>query len=89
MGIDLKKIDPMRAHVDHILPNLLALDLSCFATDQPTTKYVNEIIRNYCYHPLKCLDLRCCKNVSDDHLAVFVAEAGSLCGVVDLRGFPK
>ena len=79
----------MREHVDHILSNLLALDLSYFAMDQPTTKYINEIIRNYCYHPLKRLDLRGCKNVSDDHLAVFVAEAGSLCGVVDLRGFSK
>ena len=71
--------------MNHILPNLLTLDLSCFATDQPTAKNINEIIRNYCYHPLKRLDLRGCKNMSDDHLAVF-AEAGSVCGVVDLRG---
>ena len=83
--VDLKKIEPTREHVNDILLNLLTLELSCLATDQPSAKYINEIIRNYCYHPLKRLDLRGCKHVSDDHLAVF-AEAGSLCGVVDLRG---
>ena len=82
---DFKTIDPTREHVNDIPCNLFTLDLSCFATDQPTAKYNDDLVHNYCYHPLKRLDLSGSKNMSDDHLAVF-AEAGSLCGVVDLRG---
>ena len=77
VGIDLKKTAPKREHVDHLLPNLRTLDLSCFEKDQPTAKYIDKIIRNY---PLVCLNLRNCEAVCDRHLALLV-EAGSSRGV--------
>ena len=56
VGVDLKKIDPTREHVDHSLSNLLTLDQCCSATDHPTAKCINEIIRIYCYHPSPGVD---------------------------------
>ena len=57
VDVDLKEIDPTWEHVNNILSNLITLDLSCFVMDQPSVKYINEIIHNYWYHPLKRLDL--------------------------------